>query len=158
MKQTTSKSKFLRILSWISGLLGGLALVIVILMNMMRASMGAVPDDLDYSTTRLSDNGLFNVSYAASTGTVPVNQMHQWTLHVETADGTPVEDATITVDGDMPQHGHGLPTRPQITQNLGNGDYLVEGLRFQMGGWWVMDFNITADGQTDMVRFNMMLR
>lgn len=158
MKQTTSKSKFLRILSWISGLLGGLALVIVILMNMMRASMGAVPDDLNYSTTRLSDNGLFNVSYAASTGTVPVNQMHQWTLHVETADGTPVEDATITVDGDMPQHGHGLPTRPQITQNLGNGDYLVEGLRFQMGGWWVMDFNITADGQTDMVRFNMMLR
>jgi hypothetical protein len=158
MNQTTSKSKFPRILLWIGGILGGLALVIVILMNMMRASMGAVPDDLDYSSTRLSDNGLFNVSYAASTGTVPVNQMHQWTLHVETADGTPVEDATISVDGDMPQHGHGLPTRPQVTQNLGNGDYLVEGLRFQMGGWWVMDFTITADGQTDTVRFNMQLK
>ena len=158
MNQTTSKSKFPRILLWIGGILGGLALVIVILMNMMRASMGAVPDNLDYSTTRLSDNGLFSVSYTPTTGSVPVNQMHQWTLRVETADGKPVTDATITVDGDMPQHGHGLPTRPQVTQNLGNGEYLVEGLRFQMGGWWVMDFNITADGQTDTVRFNMQLK
>lgn len=158
MNQTTSKPKFPRLLLWIGGILGGLALVIVLLMNLMRASMGAVPDDLDYSTTRLSENGTFNVSYASSTGAVPVNQMHQWTLHVETADGQPVTDATITVDGDMPQHGHGLPTRPQVTQNLGDGDYLVEGLRFQMGGWWVMDFTITADGQTDMVRFNMMLK
>jgi hypothetical protein len=158
MNQTTSKPKFPRILLWIGGILGGLALVIVVLMNMMRASMGDVPSDLDYSTTRLSENGLFNVSYTASTGTVPVNQMHQWTLHVETADGQPVTDATITVNGDMPQHGHGLPTSPQVTQNLGNGDYLVEGLRFQMGGWWVMDFTITANGQTDMVRFNMQLR
>lgn len=158
MTQTTSKPKFPRILLWVGGILGGLALVIVLLMNLMRASMGGVPDDLDYATTRLSENGTFNVSYTASTGAVPVNQMHQWTLHVETADGQPVTDATITVDGDMPQHGHGLPTRPQVTQNLGNGDYLVEGVRFQMGGWWVMDFTITADGQTDTVRFNMQLK
>lgn len=158
MNQTTSKPKFPRILLWVGGILGGLALVIVLLMNLMRASMGAVPDNLDYSTTRLSEDGKFSVSYTASTGAVPVNQMHQWTLHVETADGQPVEDATITVDGDMPQHGHGLPTSPQVTQNLGNGDYLVEGVRFQMGGWWVMDFTITADGQTDTVRFNMQLK
>jgi hypothetical protein len=83
--------------------------------------------------------------------------MHQWTLHVETADGQPVENATITLDGDMPQHGHGLPTSPQVTEYLGNGDYLVEGLRFQMGGWWVMDFAITAEGQSDTVRFNMIV-
>ena len=53
-------------------------------------------------------------------------------------------DAAITVDGDMPQHGHGLPTRPQVTKHLGNGDYLVEGMKFQMGGWWVVDFTIDA--------------
>lgn len=158
MNQTTSKPQFPRLLLRIVGILGGLALFIVVAMNLMMARMGAVPADLDYATTRLSENGLFSVSYSPSTGTVPVNQMHQWTLHVETADGAPVTDATITVDGDMPQHGHGLPTRPQVTQNLGNGDYLVEGMKFQMGGWWVMDFTITANGQTDTVRFNMMLK
>jgi hypothetical protein len=124
----------------------------------MGMSMNAVPSDLDTSTTQRTENGVFNVSYTASTDTVPVNQMHEWTLHVETADGEPVEDATIRVDGDMPQHGHGLPTRPQVTKYLGNGDYLVEGMKFQMAGWWVMDFTITANGQTDAVRFNMQLQ
>ncbi len=159
MKQPNSKSKLVRTLIWIGGTLSGLVLVYAIVMNMMIAQMNReVPTDLDYSTTRLSENSSFNVSYIASTGTVPVNQLHQWTLHVETADGQPVENATITVDGDMPQHGHGLPTQPRITRNLGNGDYLVDGIKFQMGGWWVMDFNVTAGGQTDTVHFNMMLK
>ena len=83
--------------------------------------------------------------------------MHTWTLHIEDASGQPVEGAEISVNGDMPQHGHGLPTQPRITQDLGNGDYLVEGLRFQMGGWWVMDFTIQANGQSDVVHFNMLL-
>ena len=112
---------------------------------------------LDFSKTRLSENGLFRVSYASSQNIVPVNQIHQWTLHVETADGQLVENATISVDGDMPEHGHGLPTRPQVTEYLGNGDYRVEGVKFQMGGWWVMDFTITSDNHTDAVHFNMKL-
>jgi hypothetical protein len=156
MKET--KPKFIRILVWLGSVLGGLVLVYAIAMNIMMKSAGDVPNDLDYSTTRNSDNGLFKVSYTASTGTVPVNQMHQWTLHVETADGQPVEDATIGVDGDMPQHGHGLPTQPRVTKYLGNGDYLVDGMKFQMGGWWLMDFTIMANSQTDAVHFNMMLK
>lgn len=156
MKQSRSITK--RALLWIGGILGGLVLAFAIFTGVMMTRMGDVPSDLDYSTTRSSDNGLFNVSYTSSTGTVPVNQIHQWTLHVETTDGQIVEDATISVDGDMPQHGHGLPTRPQVTEYLGNGDYLVEGLKFQMGGWWLMDFTITANGQADAVHFNMMLK
>jgi hypothetical protein len=113
---------------------------------------------MDYSTTRVSDKSLFKVSYTASTGAIPVNQIHQWTLHVENAEGKPVENATIAVAGDMPQHGHGLPTQPRVTKYLGNGDYLVDGMKFQMGGWWVMDFTITANGQTDTVHFNMILK
>lgn len=154
-----SKQKFVRIVLSLGGVLGGPVLLYVIAMNMMMAKMNSeVPADLDYSTTRISDDGLFKVSYATSTGIVPVNQMHQWTLHVETTDGQPVEDATIGVDGDMPQHGHGLPTQPRVTKNLGNGDYLVDGMKFQMGGWWLMDFTITANGKTDAVHFNMMLQ
>ena len=116
-----------------------------------------VPSNLDYSSTRISDKSLFKVSYMVSTGTVPINLIHQWTLHVETADGQPVDNAAINVDGDMPQHGHGLPTQPRVAKNLGNGHYLVGGMKFQMGGWWLMDFTITANGQTDVVHFNMML-
>jgi hypothetical protein len=158
MKTATPKSKLTRTLLWIGGLLGSLLIVSVGLMNLRTAHVSDVPSDLDYSNIRSSDKGLYTVSYTASTGTVPVNQMHQWTLHVATADGKPVENAAITVDGDMPQHGHGLPTQPRVTKYLGNGDYLVDGMKFQMGGRWLMDFTIGAKGQTDVVHFNMMLK
>jgi hypothetical protein len=58
----------------------------------------------------------------------------------------------------MPQHGHGLPTSPQVTQNLGNGDYLVEGMKFQMPGWWEVRFSISAGAQTDTITFNLTLQ
>lgn len=156
MKRPTSK--LVRISIWTAGVLLVLVAVYIVAMNVMMAQMSnEAPSDLDYSNTRVSENGLFRVSYISSQDIVPVNQMHQWTLHVETVDGQPVENATIAVDGDMPEHGHGLPTRPQVTKYLGNGDYLVEGMKFQMGGWWVMDFTITTTKHTDAVHFNMKL-
>ena len=36
----------------------------------------------------------------------------------------------------MPDHDHGLPTQPQVTSRLENGDYLLEGVRFHMPGKW----------------------
>lgn len=120
--------------------------------------VGETPDDLDLSESRLSDQGLFQVAYTSSVDPVPVNQMHTWTLHIETAAGEPVEQAEITVDGGMPQHGHGLPTQPQVTQYLGDGDYLVEGMKFNMPGWWEVKFHISANGQSDSLTFNLTLQ
>jgi hypothetical protein len=136
---------------------GAVVLALIAAVAGLAAWMSYVPADLDLSTTRMSAQGAYRVSYQPRRGPVPVNQIHAWTLHVETADGRPVESATILVDGDMPQHGHGLPTEPQVTADLGNGDYLVEGLKFHMPGWWVMDFTIDADGQSDTVRFDLLL-
>jgi hypothetical protein len=158
MNTTNKNFTSIRKPAWVAGILGGFVLAIVLLIGTVMARMSDIPEDLDYSTTRLSEIGLFNISYTPSTGPVPVNQMHQWTLKIETVDGQPVENAVIFVDGDMPQHGHGLPTRPQVTEYLGNGNYLVEGVKFQMGGWWVMDFTITANDRTDAVHFNLMLK
>ena len=88
---------------------------------------------------------------------IPVNQIHTWTIHLENAGGRPVEGAAVRVDGKMPQHFHGLPTRPQVTKDLGHGDYLVEGLKFHMPGWWVVDFEVDAAGSRDIARFNLVL-
>lgn len=156
--QQTEQGKRRRIWRWVLGLAGGLLALFVIAFIAMMMRMNYVPSDLDYATTRMSAQGLYKISYTSDLGAVPVNQMQSWTLHVETATGQPVENATITVDGDMPQHGHGLPTRPQVTRYLGNGDYKVEGLKFHMPGWWVMDFTVTAEGKSDQVRFNMLLK
>ena len=116
------------------------------------------PADLNLATTRVTDKGLYEVSFTPATDPIAINQIHSWTLHVETPEGKAVENAQITVDGGMPQHGHGLPTRPQVTQDLGNGDYLVEGLKFQMIGWWEVRYTITASEQSDSITFNLVLK
>jgi hypothetical protein len=116
-----------------------------------------VPTDLDTSSARPSEAGLYQVSWQSDTEGVPLNQIHSWTVHVETADGQPVENASILVDGGMPQHGHGLPTSPKVTEYLGDGDYRVEGLRFQMTGFWEVKFTIHAENQSDSVTFNLTL-
>jgi hypothetical protein len=123
----------------------------------MMMGVESGPANLDTSTSRLSDAGLYRVSWRSDSDRVPLNQIHTWTLRVETADGQPVENAVILVDGGMPQHGHGLPTSPKVTAYLGDGEYRVEGLRFQMPGFWVMTFSISADGQSDSITFNLIL-
>lgn len=134
------------------------AVVLVALLGSMFWRMNDIPADLDFSTTRSSAQGSFKASISSAVEPIPINMLHSWTLHVERPDGTPVENATITLQGDMPQHGHGLPTTPSVSTYLGQGDYLVDGMKFQMAGWWVVDFDINAGGTTDRVRFNLMLK
>jgi hypothetical protein len=73
------------------------------------------------------------------------------------ATGAPVDDATIEIDGGMPEHGHGLPTRPRVTRALGNGLYEIGGVRFNMGGWWEFTLAIHAPSGSDIVTFNLAL-
>jgi hypothetical protein len=77
----------------------------------------------------------------------PLNQMHQWEIRITDLQGQPVNNATIQVSGGMPAHDHGLATSPRVTQNLGDGKYLLEGVRFHMPGLWKLEFNITVEHQ-----------
>lgn len=131
--------------------------LVLVTWSCAMSKMSSKPSDLDYSTTRMSENGLWKGSYQPLTEPIPLNKIHSWRLRVENAAGRPVVDARISVDGGMPQHGHGLPTKPQATQNFGNGDYLIEGMKFQMHGWWVVHFTVSSGGGTDKVTFNLQL-
>ncbi len=122
-------------------------------MDMSGGSMAA--DALEPQTT---ENGHFIVSAASRLDPVVINETHAWTLHVETADGNPVPDAEIAIDGGMPEHNHGFPTAPRVTENLGEGKYLLEGMRFNMGGAWVLTLEISSGGQSDTVTFEFELK
>src|SRR5688572_1295745 len=71
------------------------------------------PQDLDYSRTRLSEAGIYRGTIRPQGDSIPQGRLQRWTLHLETAGGAAVDSATILVDGGMPQHGHGLPTKPR---------------------------------------------
>jgi hypothetical protein len=120
-------------------------------------TMGGAPEGLDTSTDRMTDEGLFHVSISSNLEPLVLNEIHSWTVHVETADGQPVENAQISVDGGMPEHNHGFPTTPEITEELGGGDYLLEGVKFSMAGWWELKLNIDDGDQADRITFNLVL-
>jgi hypothetical protein len=82
-------------------------------------------------------------------------QLQTVRVAVTDAQGRPVDGAAITVDGGMPQHNHGLPTRPRVTRNLEGGVYEIEGVRFNMGGWWEFKLAISTPEGVDSVTFNL---
>ena len=90
-----------------------------------------------------SSNGSFKVSYSSKITPIPINQIHQWILHIETADGAAVSAATLEMEGGMPLHDHGLPTNPVATEYLGEGNYSIEGVRFHMMGDWEITLEIS---------------
>jgi len=81
--------------------------------------------------------------------------MHTLAVAIVDRDGRAVVGATLAIDGGMPEHGHGLPTRPRVTRANGAGSYEVEGVRFNMGGWWEFRLAIAGSRGADTVTFNL---
>ena len=73
------------------------------------AAAWPTPDPASAQSTRL---GRYRISYATTLQPIEINRMHAWVAQVMDADGNPVEGATISITGGMPDHDHGLPTAP----------------------------------------------
>jgi hypothetical protein len=123
----------------------------------MKGMAAPATASVDTATTRTSDAGHFKVSIASRQTPVAINRMQAWEVTVLDEAGKPVEGAKVEVDGGMPDHGHGLPTAPRVTKDLGAGKYLVEGVKFNMAGWWQLKFGIDSGQCRDKVEFNLVL-
>lgn len=115
------------------------------------------PSDLDLARSKHTEANVYIVAIEPEIDPVERGTLHAWILTVTRPDGSPVDDAKITVDGGMPQHGHGLPTAPEAKQHIGDGRYRVEGVRFNMSGWWELSFSIASPLGDDKVTFNIVL-
>ena len=111
----------------------------------------AIADESDGDQSWLTRSGYYRVSYTSMLNPLTINRIHNWVFHVEDADGGVVSNATVSLTGGMPEHNHGLPTDPRMTESLGNGDYVLEGMRFHMRGNWELTVTIDADGRRDTV-------
>jgi len=105
---------------------------------------------------RPSARGLYTATLEPSRELRP-RQMQTIRIAIVDEGGRALEGALLTIDGGMPQHGHGLPTRPRMTRALDGGSYEVEGVRFNMGGWWEFKVTITSARGVDTVTFNLSL-
>lgn len=91
----------------------------------------------------LSEPAGLEIHWQSQLTPLALNTLHTWTLELRYAQG-PVKAERIEIDGGMPAHNHGLPTRPQVSYQ--SGQYLVEGLRFHMPGRWQLTLQIEHDG------------
>ncbi len=107
--------------------------------------------------TWTSDAGHFVVSFEAELQPLEINRIHSWVVHIETAAGADVINAEIDVEGGMPEHNHGLPTRPRVAGNLGGGNYRIAGIRFHMSGYWELRFFIDDGSHRDKVTIPLQL-
>jgi len=124
----------------------GNLVALLFIMPLLWSGKTAAESQTEWQSAR----GVYTVTVTSSLEPIEINQMHSWTLHI-TADGEPVSDAVLAVEGGMPKHDHGLPTRPRITEELGEGDYQLGGMRFHMWGDWEVSIEIKAAGKTDTV-------
>ena len=116
-----------------------------------------LPDGLDLALRRSTDAGLYIVQVGPVEPGIRIGRMHAWTLALADKRSRPIDTARIAIDGGMPQHGHGLPSAPAVTQALGDGRFLIEGMKFNMRGWWEIDLSIDGPAGTDTITFNLVL-
>jgi len=105
---------------------------------------------------RSSANRLYSATLEPTEALKP-RRLQSVRITVVDSAGLPVEGAAMTIGGGMPQHGHGLPTRPRMTRAIAAGTYQIEGVRFNMGGWWEFKVTIATDRGEDTITFNLSL-
>lgn len=131
-----------------------LAAAAIFMVSASGCSMFAPPADLDMRLTKASDNGRYLVSLRPLKEHPAINELHAWEIHVATSTGQAVSDARIGVSGGMPAHLHGFPTSPRVTEALGDGRYLLDGVKFSMTGWWQIKLQVESANGSDLVAFN----
>ncbi len=125
--------------------------------TLLFSACSTPPADLDLSLQHPSAQGRFVVRLEPPASGTTVNRLHAWQVHLSTPEGAPVPQARITVDGGMPQHGHGFPTQPRVTRELQPGVYALEGMKFSMTGWWDMRLAIQSATASDTATFNVIV-
>ncbi len=131
------------------------AVAVALLVSLVACSPDTPPPAIDWSAHHATEAGFYHVVLRPVDGETPVGKIHEWEVTVYDPDGGPVEPHSLSVDGGMPQHGHGLVTAPRVTKKLGPGKFLIEGVKFHMPGRWVFNLGISGPLGRDLLRLEL---
>ncbi|MEQ8767349.1 MAG: hypothetical protein RL885_25790 [Planctomycetota bacterium] len=116
------------------------------------------PEDAIRTTT---EDGRYEIAYRLASEEIPLNEDFQIEVWVFDS-GIPgpalrSDRITLTVDGGMPEHQHGMNQVPEITARP-DGSFLVEGMLFHMLGRWELTFDVTEGPRTSRSRIRVSLQ
>lgn len=106
------------------------------------------------NVAQVSDDGAFYLMYSSDPDPIPFNEPFTlyWMVHDGTDHSLMFDDASLELAVNMPEHGHGMNTEPNIVMDE-FGTFAVEGFLFHMRGWWTITATGTRDGVTDSSTF-----
>jgi YtkA-like len=97
--------------------------------------------------------GRLKVVLLASDPSPPTKGNNAWTIRVEDM-GTPQTGATMKITPFMPDHGHGTPTKANVSPMMEPGQYQVTPLYLYMAGLWQITLEVTTPAAKDSVVFS----
>jgi hypothetical protein len=133
-----------------------LSIFLLALAGCAAPPVAELPAGVDFSLTRTSPNKHFALTLIPPEK-VPLQEIHSWRVKIETPSGKPVTQALVYMNGGMPEHSHGLPTRPAVTREVAPGIYLIEGVKFSMTGWWEILIAAQKGEASDVTSFNFFI-
>ena len=120
----------------------------VTILLLIISSTHSVRADESPELTVLTAGG-WTIHVDTSIDPLRINEMHSWQISVIDSQSKPVAMASVSIEGGMPEHNHGLPTQPRVTSEISPGTYLLQGVRFHMPGRWEIKFAISRDGHQE---------
>jgi hypothetical protein len=106
--------------------------------------------------------GLYRLTWAPVPAPLPMGELFEVrSTVVDAASGAPVEVGSVLVDARMPEHGHGMATRPVAdpgrcedpskpeTCRHDGGVHVMRGMKFHMPGKWTITFDVVGPAGKD---------
>ncbi len=122
----------------------------LVLLCLIGAAFGASAQPL----SGLTEDGKYAVTLSPEGSEIPIGPLHSWVLELRTADDETFVPRQLGIYGGMPEHGHGLPSEPQPTEQLAAGEYRIDGVRFNMAGRWQMTVGVVGPAGADKITFD----
>jgi hypothetical protein len=97
-----------------------------------------------------SEDGAWSITFIRADPAPPEKGDNRWVLGLTAADGSAPTDAHLSVEPEMPDHGHG--TNPSEFVAIWDDDasaYVIDDLYLTMAGYWAFTFSVTAAGETE---------
>lgn len=104
---------------------------------------------------RKTDRGNFTVTLQPEGGGIVTNRHFSLEVLVEPGAGAGAP-ASVWVDADMPDHGHGMNTKPETTHE-GGQRYRTKGMLFHMMGEWSIVVEVSAGAAKERAFFPVLV-
>jgi hypothetical protein len=104
---------------------------------------------------RKTDRGNFTVTIQPAGGRITRNEHFSLEVLLEPEAGA-ATPSSVLVDADMPDHGHGMNTKPE-TIHEGGARYRANGMLFHMEGEWSIAVEVTIGAMKERALFPVSL-